>query len=202
MGEAALRLARALGYRSAGTVEFLLDDETGEFFFLEVNTRLQVEHPVTELVTGFDLVKEQIRVAAGEPIMLNLSGNRLRGHAIECRVNAEDPENGFRPNPGKITTFHPPGGLGVRVDTHVYSGYTVPPFYDSLIAKLIVRARNRDEAIARARLALEMFVIEGIHTTIPFLRKVLDDKEFRSGDIDTHFLDRFVAPPLKSVGAR
>ncbi len=200
MGAAAIRGVGAIGYVGAGTVEFLLDRDR-RYYFLEMNTRIQVEHPVTEEVTGYDLVKEQLSVAAGERLSLP-DEVEIRGHAIECRVNAEDPDNGFRPNPGKITTFHPPGGLGIRVDTHVYSGYTVPPFYDSLIAKLIVRARSRDEAIARARLALEMFVIEGVHTTIPFLRKVLDDKDFRSGDIDTHFLDRFMAPSLKSVGAR
>ncbi len=184
----------------AGTVEFLLD-RNRRFYFLEMNTRIQVEHPVTEEVTGYDLVKEQLSVAAGERLSLP-DEVEIRGHAIECRINAEDPDNGFRPNPGKITTFHPPGGLGIRVDTHVYSGYTVPPYYDSLIAKLIVRARNRDEAIARARLALEMFVIEGVQTTIPFLKQVLDHNDFRSGDIDTHFLDRFKAPSLTSVGAQ
>ncbi len=200
MGSAAIRGVEAIGYVGAGTVEFLLDRDR-RYYFLEMNTRIQVEHPVTEEVTGYDLVKEQLSVAAGERLSLP-DEVEIRGHAIECRINAEDPDNGFRPNPGKITTFHPPGGLGIRVDTHVYSGYAVPPYYDSLIAKLIVRARNRDEAIARARLALEMFVIEGVHTTIPFLRKVLDNKDFRSGDIDTHFLERFMAPNLKTVGAR
>ncbi len=200
MGAAAIRGVEAIGYVGAGTVEFLLD-RNRRFYFLEMNTRIQVEHPVTEEVTGYDLVKEQLSVAAGERLSLP-DEVEIRGHAIECRINAEDPDNGFRPNPGKITTFHPPGGLGIRVDTHVYSGYTVPPYYDSLIAKLIVRARNRDEAIARARLALEMFVIEGVQTTIPFLKQVLDHNDFRSGDIDTHFLDRFKAPSLTSVGAQ
>ncbi len=200
MGAAAIRGVEAIGYVGAGTVEFLLDRDR-RFYFLEMNTRIQVEHPVTEEVTGYDLVKEQLSVAAGERLSLP-DEVEIRGHAIECRINAEDPDNGFRPNPGKITTFHPPGGLGIRVDTHVYSGYTVPPYYDSLIAKLIVRARNRDEAIARARLALEMFVIEGVQTTIPFLKQVLDHNDFRSGDIDTHFLDRFKAPSLTSVGAQ
>ncbi|UCF18532.1 MAG: acetyl-CoA carboxylase biotin carboxylase subunit [Gemmatimonadota bacterium] len=189
MGSAAVRGVEAIGYVGAGTVEFLLDSE-GSYYFLEMNTRIQVEHPVTEVVTGYDLVKEQIKAAAGEHLML-ASDIELRGHAIECRINAEDPDNGFRPSPGLITTFHPPGGTGVRVDTHVYSGYVVPPYYDSLIAKLIVWASNRDEAIARARLALEMFVIEGIQTTIPFLQRVLDHPDFRAGDIDTHFLERF-----------
>ncbi len=189
MGTAAVRGVEAISYVGAGTVEFLLDGQ-GNYCFLEMNTRIQVEHPVTEEVTGFDIVKEQLRVAAGEP--LSLPDEIVpRGHAIECRINAEDPDNGFRPTPGRITTFHPPGGPGIRVDTHVYSGYVVPPYYDSLIAKLIVRALTRDEAIARARLGLEMFVIEGIHTTIPFLQKVLDHPNFRSGDIDTRFLERF-----------
>jgi len=188
MGSAAVRGVEAIGYVGAGTVEFLLDAD-GKYYFLEMNTRIQVEHPVTEEVTGYDLVKEQLCVAAGEPLSIP-DDVELRGHAIECRINAEDPYNDFRPNPGVITTFHPPGGLGIRVDTHVYGGYTVPPFYDSLIAKLIVRARTRDEAIERARLGLEMFVIEGVTTTIPFLQEVLDHPDFRSGDFDTHFLER------------
>jgi len=188
MGAAAVRGVEAIGYVGAGTIEFLLDAD-GKYYFLEMNTRIQVEHPVTEEVTGYDLVKEQLSVAAGEPLSIP-DDVELRGHAIECRINAEDPYNDFRPNPGVISTFHPPGGLGIRVDTHVYGGYTVPPFYDSLIAKLIVRARTRDEAIERARLALEMFVIEGVKTTIPFLQEVLDHPEFRSGDFDTHFLER------------
>ena len=188
MGAAAVRGVEEIGYIGAGTVEFLLDADRN-YYFLEMNTRIQVEHPVTEEVTGYDLVKEQLSVAAGEPLSIP-DDVELRGHAIECRINAEDPYHDFRPTPGKITTFHPPGGLGIRVDTHVYGGYTVPPFYDSLIAKLIVRARTRDEAIERARLALEMFVIEGIQTTIPFLQEVLDHPDFRSGDFDTHFLER------------
>ncbi|UCC72388.1 MAG: acetyl-CoA carboxylase biotin carboxylase subunit [Gemmatimonadota bacterium] len=197
MGAAAVRGMEAIGYVGAGTVEFLLDRD-GQFYFLEMNTRIQVEHPVTEEATGYDLVKEQIRVAAGEPHSIP-DDVRLLSHAIECRVNAEDPDNDFRPSPGRITTFHPPGGPGVRVDTHVYTGYLVPPYYDSLIAKLIVRAPSREEAIERARLALDMFVIEGVHTTIPFLRGVLDHPDFRSGNIDTHFLERFPAPKLESA---
>ena len=188
MGSAAVRGVEEIGYIGAGTIEFLLDADRN-YYFLEMNTRIQVEHPVTEEVTGYDLVKEQLSVAAGEPLSIP-DDVELRGHAIECRINAEDPYHDFRPTPGKITTCHPPGGLGIRVDTHVYGGYTVPPFYDSLIAKLIVRARTRDEAIERARLALEMFVIEGIQTTIPFLQEVLDHPDFRSGDFDTHFLER------------
>jgi acetyl-CoA carboxylase biotin carboxylase subunit len=194
MGAAAIRGVDAIGYVGAGTVEFLLDRDLN-YFFLEMNTRIQVEHPVTEEVTGYDLVKEQLSVAAGEPLSIP-DGVELRGHAIECRINAEDPANDFRPNPGTITTFHPPGGLGIRVDTHVYSGYTIPPYYDSLIAKLIVRARTRDEAIARARQALEMFIIEGVKTTIPFLHEVLDHADFRAGDFDTSFLESFVPGQL------
>jgi acetyl-CoA carboxylase biotin carboxylase subunit len=200
MGDAAVRGVSAIGYVGAGTVEFLLD-RNGNFYFLEMNTRIQVEHPVTEMVTGHDLVKEQIRAAAGEPLRLE-NELELRGHAIECRINAEDPDANFRPAPGLIETFHPPGGPGVRVDTHVYSGYKVPPQYDSLIAKLIVWAPTRDEAIERARLALEMFVIEGVTTTIPFLGRVLDHDGFRAGDVDTHFLDRFERREEKSVAAR
>jgi acetyl-CoA carboxylase biotin carboxylase subunit len=195
--EAGVRAARAVDYESAGTVEFLLD-KSGEFYFLEMNTRIQVEHPVTEEATGYDLLKEQIRIAAGEPLSIP-DGVPLLSHALECRINAEDPENDFRPAPGRITTFHPPGGPGVRVDTHVYAGYVVPPYYDSLIAKLIVRAPTRDEAIQRADLALDMFVIEGVHTTIPFLRRVLEHPDFREGNIDTRFLERFPAPKLEGA---
>ena len=200
MGAAAVRGAKAIKYVGAGTVEFLLDQE-GTFYFLEMNTRIQVEHPVTEEATGYDLVKEQLSLAAGERLSIP-DDVELRGHVIECRINAENPEDGFRPSPGLITTFHPPGGPGVRVDTHVYSGYHVPPYYDSLIAKLIIRATTRDEAIERARLALEMFVIEGVHTTIPFLRSLLDNPEFRSGDVDTNFLDRLQAPKKEAATVR
>ncbi len=188
MGTAAVQGVEAIGYVGAGTVEFLLDRD-GQFYFLEMNTRIQVEHPVTEEATGYDLLKEQLRVAAGEHLSIP-DGVELLSHALECRINAEDPAANFRPSPGRITTFHPPGGPGVRVDTHVYTGYVVPPYYDSLIAKLIVRAPSRGEAIERARLALEMFVIEGVSTTIPFLQKVLDHPDFRAGDFDTHFLER------------
>ncbi len=200
MGAAAVRGVSAIGYVGAGTVEFLLDRD-GRFYFLEMNTRIQVEHPVTEEVTGYDLVKEQIKVAAGEHLSVP-DDVELRGHAIECRIYAEDAANNFMPSPGTITTFHPPGGPGVRVDTHVYTGYAVPPYYDSLIAKLIVRGSTRDEAIARARLALEMFVIEGIHTTIPFLHGVLDHPDFRSGDFDTRFLEGFEKRGRKGAAAQ
>ncbi|MGD2135891.1 MAG: acetyl-CoA carboxylase biotin carboxylase subunit [Gemmatimonadales bacterium] len=189
MGEAAVRAAQHIGYVGAGTVEFLLD-ENGKFYFMEMNTRIQVEHPVTEMVTNFDLVKEQIRVAAGEPIMFNLSGNRLRGHAIECRVNAEDPYRNFQPSPGTITAYHPPGGPGVRVDTHIYAGYTVPPYYDSLIAKVIVHGNTRDEALTRMHHALDSFIIEGVTTTIPFLQRVIGHPDFEAGRVDTKFLER------------
>jgi acetyl-CoA carboxylase, biotin carboxylase subunit len=193
MGEAAVKGAQAIGYSSAGTVEFLLDED-GSFYFMEMNTRIQVEHPVTELVTGLDLIKEQIRVAAGEPLGLARQEDlEIRGHAIECRINAEDPARNFQPSPGTITIFHPPGGPGVRVDTHVYAGYRVPPFYDSLIGKLIVHGRDRAEATAKMKLALESFIIEGIHTTIPFLLRLLDTREFVEADFDTKFLERWMA---------
>ncbi len=189
MGESAIKAASKIGYVGAGTVEFLLDPD-GHFYFMEMNTRIQVEHPVTEMVTNFDLVKEQIRVAAGESVELELKGNRVRGHAIECRVNAENPFRNFQPSPGTITTFHPPGGPGVRVDTHIYSGYTVPPFYDSLIAKLVVHGRSREEALTRMRHALDSFIIEGITTNIPFLQRIIDHPDFVAGTIDTKFLER------------
>ena len=190
MGEAAVRGGRAFGYHGAGTVEFLLGSD-GEFYFMEVNTRIQVEHPVTELVTAIDLIKAQIRVAAGGKLELR-AAPAFRGHALECRINAEDPEQNFRPSPGTITTFHAPGGPGVRVDTHVYNGYVVPRHYDSLLAKLIVHGKTREEARIRAYHALEEFILEGVHTTIPFLRKVLNHPEFVAGDIDTGFVERFL----------
>jgi acetyl-CoA carboxylase biotin carboxylase subunit len=187
MGDAAVRLSEAIGYVGAGTVEFLLDED-GSFYFMEMNTRIQVEHPVTEMVTGQDLVKEQIRVAAGEP--LSIREVQLQGHAIEVRINAEDPYRNFQPSPGVITAYHPPGGPGVRVDTHVYAGYTVPPYYDSLLAKLIVHGRDRAEALARMGLALDTFILEGVTTTIPFLARVIRHPDFVAGTIDTKFLER------------
>ena len=190
MGEAAVRAAEAIGYVGAGTVEFLLD-ASGEFHFIEMNTRIQVEHPVTEATTGLDLVKEQIRVAAGEPLSFPPGEQPHRGHAIEFRVNAEDPSRGFAPSPGLITTFHQPGGPGVRVDTHAYSGYRVPPFYDSLIAKLVVWGNSRREAVVRGREALESFVVEGISTTIDYLAAITRDDAFRAGDVDTGFVEAF-----------
>ncbi len=192
MGEAAVAAAASIDYRGAGTVEFLLDTD-GSFYFIEMNTRIQVEHPVTEVTTGFDLVKEQILVAAGEPLSFPDEDVVLRGHAIEFRINAEDPDHAFRPSPGVITTFHPPGGPGVRLDTHVYAGYRIPPNYDSLLGKLIVSGKTREEALIRARYALNSFVIEGVHTTVPFLAEIVQDPAFQRGDVDTHFVERFMA---------
>ncbi|MEX2156281.1 MAG: acetyl-CoA carboxylase biotin carboxylase subunit [Gemmatimonadales bacterium] len=189
IGDAAVRLAESIGYVGAGTIEFLLDTD-GSFYFMEMNTRIQVEHPVTEMCTNFDLVKEQISVAAGEPLSFVMNGYRLRGHAIECRVNAEDPARNFQPSPGLITAYHPPGGPGVRVDTHIYAGYTVPPYYDSLLAKVIVHGNSRAEALARMRQALDSFIIEGVTTTIPFLGRVMRHPDFVAGTIDTKFLER------------
>lgn len=192
MGEAAVRAAEAIAYVGAGTVEFLLDEEGG-FYFIEMNTRIQVEHPVTEVTTGFDLVKEQITVAAGEPLSFPDQPVVHRGHAIEFRVNAEDPARNFAPSPGQITTYHPPGGPGVRMDTHIYAGYHVPPFYDSLLGKLIVHGNTRAEAIGRARHSLDTFVIEGVSTTIPLLSRITRDPRFVSGNVDTGFVERFLA---------
>ncbi|MGH7720837.1 MAG: acetyl-CoA carboxylase biotin carboxylase subunit [Gemmatimonadaceae bacterium] len=188
MGSDAVRGAKAIEYVGAGTIEMLFDSD-GTYYFMEMNTRIQVEHPVTEMLTGVDLVKEQIRVAAGEPLSV-LELPALRGHVIECRVNAEDPARNFQPSPGRITVFHPPGGPGVRLDTHVYTGYAVPPYYDSLIAKLICQGRDRQEALNRMSMALEGFIIEGVTTTIPFLGRVMRHQRFRAGDVDTRFLER------------
>ena len=184
---AALRLCRAAAYESAGTVEFILDRE-GRFYFLEVNTRIQVEHPVTEMVTGVDLVREQIRIAAGEPLGTGQNTVRHAGHAIECRITAEDPET-FTPSPGRITAYRPPGGFGVRVDSHAYTGYVVPPHYDSLVAKLIVHGADRAEAIARMRRALGEFLLDGIRTTLPFHARLVTDPRFVAGDYSTAFLE-------------
>ncbi|MCX6193731.1 MAG: acetyl-CoA carboxylase biotin carboxylase subunit [Cytophagales bacterium] len=188
MGDAAIAGAKAIGYEGAGTVEFLVD-KNGDFYFMEMNTRIQVEHPITEEVTDFDLIKEQIKVAAGIPI----SGQNYfpKLFALECRINAEDPANGFRPSPGKITNLHLPGGHGVRIDSHVYSGYTIPPNYDSMIAKVIVSGQSREEVLLRMKRALQEFVIEGIKTTIPFHIKLMDDPTFKSGKFTTAFMDTF-----------
>ncbi|HEX2767715.1 MAG TPA: acetyl-CoA carboxylase biotin carboxylase subunit [Geobacteraceae bacterium] len=190
MGEAAVRAARAVGYNSVGTMEFLVDKENN-FYFMEMNTRIQVEHPVTEMVTGVDIVREQIRSAAGLKLRYRQSDIKISGHAIECRINAEDPVR-FTPSPGKITAYHTPGGLGVRVDSFVYDQYTVLPHYDSLIAKLIVHAETRDDAIKRMARALDEYIIEGIKTTIPFHRRVMANKDFIEGNVDTGFIDRVV----------
>jgi len=188
MGEAAVKAAKAVGYHSVGTVEFILDKD-GSFYFMEMNTRIQVEHPITELITGVDLVKEQIRIAAGEKLKLAQKDISCNGHAIECRINAEDPDNNFMPSPGKVTMYHPSGGIGVRVDSHLYTGYSVPPYYDSLIAKLIVHADDRRQAIARMRRALGEFIVEGIKTTIPFHLRVLDNPDFQKGEYSTKFIE-------------
>lgn len=187
MTKAAVDGSASAGYYGAGTVEFLLDAR-GSFYFLEMNTRIQVEHPVTEMVCGIDIVREQIRVAAGEPLGISQSDVRLEGHAIECRINAEDPDHGFRPSPGRITAFHAPGGPGIRIDTHAYSGYQIPSQYDSLLAKLIAYGRTREDAVARMLRALDEFVIEGVPTTIPFHRVAVAHPDFRSGDISTDFV--------------
>jgi acetyl-CoA carboxylase biotin carboxylase subunit len=192
MGDAAIKGCMAVHYENAGTIEFLVDKDRN-FYFMEMNTRIQVEHPVTEEVTGHDLIKLQLRVAAGE--RLPRKKIRQEGHAIECRINAEDPYNNFRPSPGRITGFHMPGGFGVRVDTHSYDGYEVPPYYDSLIAKLIVYAQTREGAIQKMASALDEFTIEGIKTTIPFHRQVMRDDRFRSGKFDTSFLESFTFVP-------
>ena len=188
MGAAAVKGAKAIDYVGAGTIEMLLDTD-GSFYFMEMNTRIQVEHCVTEMLTGIDLVKEQIRVAAGEKLSISKTPE-LRGHVIECRVNAEDPARNFQPSPGRVEVFHMPGGNGVRVDTHVYAGYTVPPFYDSMIAKLIVHGRDRTEALAKMRVALDTFIIQGVTTTIPFLRTLMDHPMFIAGDVHTKFLEK------------
>jgi acetyl-CoA carboxylase biotin carboxylase subunit len=188
IGEAAVCAAKAVNYSNAGTVEFLLDRDKN-FYFMEMNTRIQVEHPVTEQVTLFDLVQAQIRIAAGEPLSIRQEDVKLHGHAIECRINAENPDKGFIPSPGKITTYHVPGGPGVRVDSHCYEEYVIPPYYDSMIAKLVAWAPTREECVARMRRALDEFVIEGIATTIPFHRAVMDTDEFRRGTFGTNFVD-------------
>ena len=192
IGEVLSKTLSEIGYVNAGTIEFLMDRDRG-LYFIEMNTRIQVEHPVTEMVTDVDLVKAQIAIAMGEKMENVLHGPVLhRGHAIECRINAEHPEK-FTPSAGKITTFHPPGGTGVRIDTAAYAEGVIPPYYDSLIAKLVVRGKDREEAISRMSRALGMFIVEGVHTTIPLHRKILSDPEFRAGHTDTTFIERFLA---------
>jgi len=191
MGQAALRIAKAAGYRNAGTVEFLLDPR-GEFYFMEMNTRVQVEHPVTEMVTGLDIVKAQLRIASGEPLGMAQSDIHVAGHSLECRINAEDPER-FLPSPGLLTVLRLPGGPGVRVDTHAYAGYLVPPFYDSLLAKVIVHGRSRDEAVSCLRRALGEMRVEGVKTTIPVHQRILQHPDFLAGRTSTQFLTRLLA---------
>jgi acetyl-CoA carboxylase biotin carboxylase subunit len=189
MGAAAVKGAKGVKYEGAGTIEFLVDRDKN-YYFMEMNTRIQVEHPVTEQVTGMDLIKMQIQIAAHE--RLRKKAYKPRGHAVECRINAEDPDHGFRPSPGEITSFHLPGGFGVRVDTHCYTGYRIPPFYDSLIAKLIVHAPTREEAITKMSSALEEFTVEGVSTTVPFHRRVMQDERFKSGEYDTSYIDKTI----------
>jgi len=190
IGEMAVRAARAVNYASAGTMEFVVDDQH-RFYFMEMNTRIQVEHPVTEMVTGIDLIKEQIRIACGEQLGYTQRDITFRGHALECRINAESPDT-FLPSPGTLKTFHPPTGIGIRVDTAAYSEYVITPHYDSLIAKIIAHGRDRNEAIRRMRRALEMTVVEGVQTTIPLHQKILDNEDFLAGRIHTRFLDQWV----------
>ena len=197
MTQAALRAARAVDYVNAGTIEFLLD-VTGEFYFIEMNTRIQVEHPVTEMVTGIDLIKEQIRVSAGEPMSFGQDDLKIQGHAIECRINAEDSDT-FAPSPGKIRTFHVPGGPGIRVDTACYAEAVIPPYYDSMIAKVIAHGNTRGEAILRMRRALESFVVEGIKTNVRLQQRILTDEDFVRGRLSTRFMDRFVPPAKKAA---
>jgi len=188
MGKIAVKISKELGYTGAGTVEFLLDEKR-RFYFMEMNTRLQVEHPVTEMATGRDLVKDQIRIASGERLICGQEDIKMKGVSLECRINAEDPEKNFASSPGKISAFHLPGGPGIRIDTHIFSGYHIPSFYDSLLAKLITWGKDREEAIARMRRALEEFVIEGVKTTIPFHQHILEDERFIKGNFYTNFVE-------------
>jgi len=191
MNERCANACREIGYRGAGTFEFLY--ENGEFFFIEMNTRLQVEHPVTELITGVDIVREQIKIAAGEPLSIKQSDVRLRGHAVECRINAENSET-FLPSPGQITQYHQPGGPGIRVDSHIFNNYKVPPYYDSMIAKVIAYGENREQAIQRMRGALREMVVEGIDTNISLQQRLVDDAAFRQRALDIHYLERQLLP--------
>lgn len=187
MGEAAVKAAKAAGYQNAGTIEFLLE-KNGNFYFMEMNTRIQVEHPVTEWVTGIDLIKEQIRIASGRKLPFTQEDIKLNGHAIECRINAENPAKGFRPSPGTITDMYLPGGKGIRVDSAIYSGYTIPPYYDSMVAKLIVWAKNRREAVQKMQSALGEVIIEGIDTNVDYQYEILNRPDYLSGDIDIEFI--------------
>ena len=191
MGEAAVKAAEAVNYRGAGTVEFIFDHINQKFYFMEMNTRIQVEHPVTEMITGIDLIQQQLKVAAGEKLAYRQKDIKINGWSIECRINAENPSKNFMPSPGKVTMYMPPGGFGVRVDSAMYTGYTIPPFYDSMVAKLIVHADTREEAVARMKRALDEFIIEGVDTTIPFHLNLMDHEVFKSGDFDTKFLEKY-----------
>ncbi|MCG7345166.1 acetyl-CoA carboxylase biotin carboxylase subunit [Sporosarcina sp. ACRSL] len=191
MGKAAVKAAEAVNYRGAGTVEFIFDHINDEFYFMEMNTRIQVEHPVTEMITGIDLIQQQLKVASGEELAFRQKDIKINGWAIECRINAENPSKNFMPSPGKVEMYMPPGGFGVRVDSAMYTGYTIPPFYDSMVAKLIVHADTREEAVARMKRALDEFIIEGVDTTIPFHLNLMDHEIFKSGDFDTKFLEKY-----------
>jgi acetyl-CoA carboxylase biotin carboxylase subunit len=197
MGKAAVKAAKAVNYTNAGTIEFLLNED-GDFYFMEMNTRIQVEHPVTEEITGIDLIKEQIKVAAGEKLSFSQRDIGINGHVIECRINAENPYNNFAPSPGLVSLFVPSGGIGIRIDSHVYSGYRIPPNYDSMIAKLIIKGKDRADALSRCRRALEEFIVEGVNTTIPLTLAVVNNKDFASGKYDTGFLERTIKEGLLS----
>ena len=197
IGEVCAKAMREMGYSGAGTIEFLYED--GEFYFIEMNTRIQVEHPVTEMITGFDLVHEQIKIAAGSPLSIAQEDVVVRGHAIECRINAEHPTT-FRPSPGKIVYYHPPGGLGVRVDSAVYAGYVIPPNYDSLVGKLIVHGRTRTETLMRLRRALDEFIVDGIDTTLPLFRNLVRNLDMQNGDYDIHWLEHYLAAHAGEIG--
>ena len=197
MGEAAVSAAKEIGYEGAGTVEFILAGQ--DFYFMEMNTRIQVEHPVTEMITGFDLIKEQIRVASGEPLSLRQEDVTFTGHAIECRINAEDPARNFLPSPGRVDAYIAPGGPGVRIDSHCYPGYVIPPYYDSLVSKLIAWGRDRDEAIQRMQRALDEYAVTGIKTTIPFHQEVLAHPVFQAGDVTTDFIEKHMTPERSKI---
>ena len=191
MGEAAVKAAKAVNYKNVGTIEFLLDNKEN-FYFMEMNTRIQVEHPVTEMVTGIDIVKEQIRIASGEKLRFKQDDIKMRGASIECRINAEDPENNFMPSPGKIEQLNLPGGPGIRIDTHIYPGYQISPYYDSMVAKLIAYGKTRKEAIATMKRALDEFYISPIKTTAGLHGQILNHPDFVSGKVNTHFLEKFM----------
>ena len=191
MGNAAIKAAKAVNYRGAGTVEFIFDHINQKYYFMEMNTRIQVEHTITEMITGIDLIKQQLKIASGEKLSFNQEDIKFTGWAIECRINAENPSKNFMPSPGEVTMYMPPGGFGVRVDSAMYTGYSIPPFYDSMVAKLIVHADTREEAVQRMKRALDEFIIEGVETTIPFHSKLMDHEVFKSGDFDTSFLEKY-----------